>query len=404
MISKFLFRENFRRKSRGGFYGEVFFPKPAGYGVYTLISAGIMFFLIFIVYFIPIKKVVSIKGRILPVDGYAEVSVRNSGTLANWYADPGGKVEAGDLILQVWKGGDSSYSKEEMTLADEEIRLVERQSQNVRDLHQIKVDNLKMQIEQLQNEVSSVSNVRAIQGSIVESLGNDLEKMSSLLKNGLVSRIKYEDLRREYLSESKELAIVRNRLSEIKAVLRSEDSRVRELKKDRDRKLILLEKERKKLIRDSKKIVDRYLSPRSGYLAINNLGVGSVVSEGEYLFSIVSEDDKLTVEFVLPSEVRSQVSLGSEVFMEIGGFPKERYGTVNIKIESISAAVVSPDKYVGHLELEKPSFVAKATISRKVNLSSLGSLMLVPGISVGGYLVVSESTIFDSLVRGNSFD
>jgi hemolysin D len=176
----------------------------------------------------------------------------------------------------------------------------------------------------------------------------------SLTEQGFVANHAGQDRMRERIELERDLATAQARLLEVKAALTETEQgliayRAETLRDLRDRetqaglKSRQLAEEGTKA--DKRNALTRLTAPVAG--TVQQLAVhtsGGVVTPAQVLLVLVPDDSEVTAEVVLENKDIGFVQPGQAATIKLETFPYTRYGTVNGKVDSITADAVQDEK------------------------------------------------------------
>ncbi len=134
-------------------------------------------------------------------------------------------------------------------------------------------------------------------------------------------------------------------------------------------------------------------SPSYGYVkGLNVKTIGGVIESGAVLIEIVPLEDSMIIEAKISPKDIGHVIKGQKVTIKFSAFDFSRYGTVDGKLESISATTFVDEDgtryYLGRMSLAK-NYVGN---DPKQNL-------IVPGMTVQADIVTGSKSILSYLLK-----
>jgi HlyD family secretion protein/adhesin transport system membrane fusion protein len=262
---------------------------------------------------------------------------------------------------------------------------------------------LEEQIVQKQTNIKRLGQSYAAAQANLSTAQESSSIYDNLQQQGLVSRTNYLKKREELNTRrgdagslAQQIAEGKNELTEYErrrsALLASQnDAAYSELHKVESDLAQALENLKKRSDRVSRLEVR---SPVTGYVKGLKLNtVGAVIPAGQTLMEIVPVDEQLIVEIrILPQQI-GRVAVGQTVQVKIDSYDYVRYGTIEGKLESISAMTFSDeirrqDYYKGRVRLQH-SYAGSVP----------GAHPILPGMTVEGDIITGEKTVLGYLLK-----
>jgi len=188
--------------------------------------------------------------------------------------------------------------------------------------------------------------------AVVPILAEREEALGTLLRDRLVARSEYLEVKRRLVEASHEIAVTEAEMARATAdvakagadrdarLAKAESERVADLSQIREQTAAVTQELVKAAERDARRVV---AAPADGI--VTQLGVttvGGVVSAGEALMRIVPSDDALEVSATVLNRDIGFVAVGQEAVVKLDAFNYLRYGTLHGTVVGISADAVDP--------------------------------------------------------------
>jgi len=262
---------------------------------------------------------------------------------------------------------------------------------------------LEEQIAQKQTAINRIKQSLAIASSNLKVSREIKGIYTNLESQGLVGRTASLKKQEELNSQSGEVGTLSQQLEEAKREL-SEFQRRKEALSAQQRdaaynELHKIESDLAQAKENLKKRNDRVArlevrSPVTGYvkgLRINT--IGSVIPAGQTLMEIVPAGEKLVVEArILPQQV-GRISVGQEVQVKVDSYDYVRYGTIEGKLESISAMTFSDEVR------RQDYYKGRIALSHDYAGQVPGSHLIMPGMTVDADIVTGEKSVLGYLLK-----
>ncbi|HEX2842576.1 HlyD family type I secretion periplasmic adaptor subunit [Hyphomicrobium sp.] len=282
--------------------------------------------------------------------------------------------------------------------AEGEIRLFEEN----RRTRESQKDQLRLRIEQLNEEITGLSAQRDAKSGELKIIQQELEQVRILHSKQLtaVSRVyamerEEKRLGGEYGGLVAQIARAKGQISEINVQILAvdENTRAQAQRELRSIEAKLSElSEREVAVLDKLKRVD-LRAPQKGVvheLAVHT--VGGVVTAAEQIMLIVPEEDNLTIQArVSPNDV-DQVVVGRPAKLRLSAFNQQKTPEVPGRVIQVAADVTLDPKtgqsyYMTRLEMDEKK------------LRAIGDLKIVPGMPVEVFMSTGERTALSYLAK-----
>ena len=223
----------------------------------------------------------------------------------------------------------------------------------------------------------------------------------SLTEQGFVAGHAGQDRTRERIEHECDLATAQARLQEARAALTETEQglaayRAETLRDLQDReaqaslKARQLTEEGTKA--DKRDALTRLTAPVAG--TVQQLAVhttGGVVREAEVLLVLVPDDAEVTAEVVLENKDVGFVRTGQEATIKLETFPYTRYGTVDARVESITADAVQDEK-------RGAIFPASLVLGQSALNIDGKRIKLAPGMNLTAEIKTGKRRVIDYLL------
>ena len=327
-------------------------------------------------YFAELERVATAEGAVVPQGQIKTIQHLEGGIINEINVVEGSVVKAGTVLIKLDTGIVGSAKEEsqvdldgliltrarleaeakavDLTFPKEEaerrpdIVVAERQAYegNKRSLDStLKV--LNDQLSQRQHEVTQLqAELRAAENNY--SLARERYKMADdLVKDGLMPKLEYVQLRQEMEKYSGDAGSLRAQLPKVKAAVGEAESRIEEERSTVKRRAVeqlsdierQIGRAREELNRSTDQVVRTEIkSPIDGVVkSLRYHTIGAVARPGEPIMEIVPTEAKLVVEAKLHPIDVGQVQVGQPAVVKISTYDYSQYGGLNAKVTYISA-------------------------------------------------------------------
>lgn len=271
-----------------------------------------------------------------------------------------------------------------------------------RDSREGQKSQLRERMDQLGEEVSGVAGQIEAKSTEIGLIGKELEGLSDLEAQKLVTTNKMMQLRREaarlkgeFGSLKSQAAQARGKIAEVELqILRvDQDARTETVKELREVQSKLSElRERRVAAEDQLKRVE-IRAPQDGIIhQLSVFTIGGVITPQDVILSIVPENDRLLVETRITPQSIDQVHIDQPALIRFAAFNQRTTPEVSGKVIRI-AADISRDQHTG-----EQFFSARLEIPES-ELKRLGDKKLVPGMPADVQIRTQDRTVLSYLLK-----
>jgi HlyD family secretion protein/adhesin transport system membrane fusion protein len=380
--------------------------------------------------FTNVKEIAHAEGQVLP-SGYSQIVQHLEGGLVQEIlVQEGDFVQKDQLLVRLDGAGMQEDFKEAeaqvtgLALQEEKLKaILEKREPNFAGINATPeaiadqnrmyqatkashVEDIAVLDEQIAQKETNIKRLGQSLGTANSSYGLVAESSkiyTNLQSQGLVSRTNYlkkqEELnvrRGEVNSVAQQLAEAKNELAEYtrrrSALTASQnDAAYSELAKVQSELAQVRENLKKRSNRVSRLEVR---APVMGYvkgLKINT--VGAVIPAGQTLMEIVPVDEQLIVEArILPQQI-GRVAVGQTVQIKVDSYDYVRYGTIEGKLESLSAMTFSDEVR------RQDYYKGKVRLNHNYAGGNPGEHLIMPGMTVDADIITGEKTVLGYLLK-----
>lgn len=254
---------------------------------------------------------------------------------------------------------------------------------------------LKLQIEQLTEEVTGITAQRTAKQSQIELIGRELSQIEHLYKKNLTSITRLYAMQREQKRLSGELggltaqiARTKNRMSEIRLQILSlgEEARLQAQRERRSVEARIAELREKQIATNDRLKRSKLHAPKAGIVHEMSVHtVGGVITTAETVLLIVPSEEKLSIEARIAPVDIDQVAIGGPVRLRFSAFNQRTTPELNGRIIHV-AADLSKDESTG-----QAYYLARVEVN-KDELKTRNTLNLIPGMPVEAFISTGTRT------------
>lgn len=237
--------------------------------------------------------------------------------------------------------------------------LYELENNNDKNEYDIQISLLNNQTSNYEELINQRNKLKKFKTEEIQILNKRVSEDSLLYSKGMLVKPDYDNGIINLLKEKENLTTydlenIRNNLniSESKS-----NANLRELQKDLKSSSIKI-----KLLNAYQKLIlsindweKKYVikSPVKGQVDyLNFISSNQFVNQGEVLFSILPNDNKIIGQVLMPSDGAGKVKIGQEVFIKLHAFPYQEFGKLSGRVKSISL-IPTESLYLVIVELPK---------------------------------------------------
>jgi membrane fusion protein, adhesin transport system len=135
-------------------------------------------------------------------------------------------------------------------------------------------------------------------------------------------------------------------------------------------------------------------SPVMGYVKGLKLNtIGSVIPAGQTLMEIVPVEEQLVVEVRIPPQQIGRIEAGQQVQVKFDSYDYVRYGTIDGKLESISAMTFTDEAR------REDYYKGRVRLMRNYAGTTPGVNPVIPGMTVDADIVTGEKSVLGYLLK-----
>ncbi len=282
----------------------------------------------------------------------------------------------------------------------EDQQSIYRQQLTTRDSQR---EVLERQIAQKEAQLATIRNQQTAVRQQLAYQDEELQMRSTLVDQGLTSKILLLNLKREYANTQGELARLTGQIATVQEELAEIETRLVDidatLRQDALQELGEASAELAQVEKSLQRAEDRVrrlevVAPARGYvqdLKVNT--VGAVLPAGGVLMEIVPVDEILLVEAKISTRDVGHVSVGQPVAVKVTSYDFARYGSIDGTLQSVSATTFI-DEQDG-----RPYYKATVELSQPYVGNTPGLNPVLPGMTVQADVVTGHKTLLQYLLK-----
>jgi membrane fusion protein len=398
-LSRNLFRQEAIDAQREKYLGETTLARPVAYWVYTLLAAAIALLLLGVAIWGEYTRRERVEGHLALDVGAARILIPDAGRVAELLIKEGDEVQAGAPIAKI------SYDRSTAATSATELAsrklLLEREQQQLKDLGEQQVAQVKKRVTDLQAELAQADREIKLQETRVKSAREQAKRFQQLAGEKFVSdlvakqkqdevtdqEIKLQALRRTRSQVDRDLSAARMEGPSIQLRSSGQVDQVARQLSELQESLASAEARRETVIK----------APVSG--TVTNIAVvaGQSVPADTPLATVLPRGSGLHVELLVPSRAIGFIAKGQQVVLRYEAFPHERFGQYKGTVSEIGRNVWTPGDKIGPLTVKEPVYRVDVKLERQ-SVSALGAeIALRPGMLVNADILLERRTLLEWL-------
>lgn len=377
-----------------------------------------------------INELARAPGEIVPANYEQVVQHLEGGIIKEIHVREGDIVEAGEPIARLQAADvDASLERTSRLIVSQLLQIerleafVEQRDPDFSALKGVRADEVSEQTELFRSMVDAQGKERQIldrqlaqQKQLRASLQNQKDSLwknlsllndvysrrSRLQKDGFLSDLKLMETELRLNTVKGEYAVVLKNIKQAEESIAEFESRIGSLVASRkDEALAKLERLRNELNQNRElrsSVVDRSTrlvvrSPVRGIIkSVDVTTIGGVVPPGGSIASIIPHGNVLMAEVRVPPQYVGRIAVGQPVLVNVSAFDFARFGTLDGKLEHVSAMTFRDDRggryYKGRIYLQRQHFGGEPSSNR-----------ILPGMTVTANIVTGEKTLLEYLLK-----
>lgn len=340
-------------------------------------------------------------GTISLDNGVASIIPSRSGVITEVLAKDGQQVTAGAQLARVrseeeLSSGSTAPDRIRAALREQDTSLA---SQGYLLMRASEADRsrLRTQIAGARAESASLSTQIADQQRLVETAARQYSEVQKIAASGFVSRRDIEEREATVITRRQQLSQMQQALSAKQAQLGEAERAIVQSKANAQAQYAGTQSSRATLLRQiaENDLARGYLitTPVAGTVTAMTARIGQRASPDQALMLIVPERSRPTVELYVPTAAAGFISIGQAVRVAVDAFPYQRFGTIDARIVSVSAAAVAKQGAAGPTSV----YLVTAALTRPTLRAYGREQRLLPGMTLSARIVTEQRTLLEWL-------
>lgn len=338
-----LFRMQVVQVRREGWLGSLSLSQPIRMQVYAWVAVGLALMVMAVLIFGSYTRRERVQGRLVPVEGLADVIAVEAGVVSSLAVAEGQRVRRGQPLAMVVM---PSTTAQGSTLTALQEGIGSRQ-QALRDgmeagdaLQRLERSSLADQIRAKQNELRQIADEMALRRRQVEIARDTLGRMQQLLDDRYVSNLQARQQESVVIDGEAAMQALQRQATTVQKEREQLQSTLLALEPQRDvrradaaLRLQELDAQRIETVARGEQSVQ---SPLAGVVANLQVKAGQSVGAGQVLASVIPGDGRLEVELQVPSRGVGFIAPGDGVLLRYDAYPYQKFGHQRGKVKQIS--------------------------------------------------------------------
>jgi len=298
---------------------------------------------------------------------------------------------------------------------DELFRQIEAQQRDHRQSYADVREQAQQALKRTQREYDAATEVLTKLQQITPILKQQADSYADMGRDGYVSQMTVLDKQRDYLEKSQDLRAQESTVASLEAAVNQARKQLDQIaskyRSDLQNERVEAGGQHRKLEQDWLKQEHRtglleLKAPQSGIVKdIATHTIGTVVSPGTVLLSIVPEHEPLVAEIMIKNEDVGFVYPHQQVKVKLASYPFAKYGMLDGEVtriqadsDSQSAGPGSNDQASGKTATPSMSYKAIISLSEQILEAEDQKLKLVPGMQVVAEINQGSRTVMEYLL------
>jgi membrane fusion protein len=359
---KTLFRDAAVAHQESTWSGRVLLMRPLSFTLYTTGAMAILMILIAFVSWATYTKRELAVGFVRPESGVSTIRPMVDGRIGEIYVAEGKHVKVGDPLFSITSElEDERGSLPEQLSAEitRQIDLAHKGAENNRESLLKQKEQVASKLTELVQLEKSVSLKEALLKQKFESLKLEQERLESLVKDGLISRVQYDERLRNFL----DVQIALRGVSEDHVRILSETSQTRldlkkmdlDLQKQSADSAFSISQLNQRLIENTS---EGYIvrSPTNGIVSSVLVTPSNVVSRSSNVMAILPENSRWIAELYVSTKAIGNISKSSAVYLKYDAFPYMKFGVYRGEVKNISGTILTRESLPPEVPATEPMY------------------------------------------------
>jgi membrane fusion protein len=346
-------------------------------------------------------------GRIVPDGAMTRIVPSRAGVVTKLYVREGDAVKSGQPLATVLVAQASSDRADpagaDLNAIDQQHALINQQITLSRQSQANDAAKLSANISQDHAELASLGKQIARQTRLVQSARDSFEPLTSVMKEGFVSKTQYERQRQSYLASEVQLAQMQTQSAELAGQLREAEVALTDVPTETATKIDDLMTSQASLVEKRIDVENgrSYVitAPVAGRISALQVRQGSTVANEVPIMTIVNDGARMVAELYAPSRAIGFARPGQEVRLMYDAFPYQRFGSFVGHITEISHTVLAPKEVDAAIEVKEPVYQIRVALADQTIDAYGERVPLQPGMTLDGNIVLERRSFLDWLLE-----
>ncbi|HEX8380696.1 MAG TPA: HlyD family efflux transporter periplasmic adaptor subunit [Allosphingosinicella sp.] len=312
------------------------------------------------------KKVTTVRGQLTGSKGVVRAVAPDAGIVEAVLVEEGQIVAAGTPLARISvstsDGGASLQERRSAAIARRE-RIMTQREPELAEAFRARSASLRAQIDGDRSEIASIQAQMGEQRDLVRSAVEDLERARTVAARGFVSGRDVRQREEQLGSRRQSLSRLEQELSVRSARIEMAQAELARARTEYDLQLADLADDRAELAGQAaadenalRVVVKAAQAGRVTGLLVHS---GDAVGANTPLLSVLPEGTRLQARIEVPAAAAGFIQPGQGVRLAVDAFPYQTYGTIEARVDSVSAATVPVARPDGTSE---EVFLVRATL------------------------------------------
>ncbi|HVI97785.1 MAG TPA: HlyD family efflux transporter periplasmic adaptor subunit [Sphingomonas sp.] len=351
-------------------------------------------------------RTATVDGWVVPDGPAARIVPAQRGTLVALDVREGQRVRRGDRLgtieIQSANALSADPAAESLAIVTRERAQIGAQRRLATSANTEERRRLADAARQLRLRIAALDRQIALQRARVASSRKSFAIIGDARQKNYVSRIDYENQRRQHLDEEARLQELTAERAALGGQYADNQAAIRQAPIDLGRTLADLsargmELDQRRLdIAGTRAIV--LTAPFNGQVAALQARTGQAVGPDRPVMVVLGDDARLDVELFAPSRAIGFARVGERVRLMYDAFPYQQFGTFGGTITRISHTALAPDEIAAPVSIDEPAYRVRVRLDAQTVQAFGGTYPIQPGMTLGANLILERQSFLDWLL------
>lgn len=397
---KSLFREQVLKNQNQRMQGEVSLVQVPTFTWLTgLIAFIVVCSIAFLVTNSYTRKAV-VFGVLQPEQGVIRVQTAQPGTVQQLLVEEGGKVEAGQALLQLnmdrYSGGRTEFTaalRQEMTAI---LANLQQQKQQEQERYEIRQRDIVQRIGSAEQQAEQLREQQKTFAERLELNQHLVAQISQLSGSGFISNQDLIRQRDTWLSLQQQEQILNGQQLSLQEQLKQQQSLLQQLPLEHQASQARLDNQiselRNQLTRLQHEQSSTIKAPVAGTVSGILPRAGHFMEAGDVALSLIPAGAELEVVLYVPTRSIAFIDEGQAVRLRFHAFPYERFGVHHGSVKEVSNTVLLPNEVL-EVALQEPSYRVRVQLTSQHILAYNRELPLRAGMTLDADVITERRSL-----------